>query len=76
MLRWNANQADSIDNAPAEVGWVREMHAHRQRTGAYRQEDIRRVLGNPKETVAIGGPQSDRKPSDTQRQPTPNARDL
>ena len=68
MQRWNFNQADSIDDAPAEVRWVREMHAHRQRTGTYRHEDVRRVLGDPGQTVAIGRPQRDRKASEGERQ--------
>jgi hypothetical protein len=33
--------------------WVAEMQVHFQRTGAYRAEDIIRVLGNPLESVEV-----------------------
>ena len=37
---------------PAE--WVRRMIDHYQRTGTYRPEDLRRLLGDPTRGVEIG----------------------
>ncbi len=37
---------------PAE--WVRAMIVHFQRTGAYRPEDLRRLLGDPNRSVEVG----------------------
>ena len=34
--------------------WVRAMIEHFQRTGAYRPEDLRRLLGNPNRAVEVG----------------------
>jgi hypothetical protein len=34
--------------------WVREMIAHYFRTGTYRTEDMRRLLGDPNRAVEIG----------------------
>jgi hypothetical protein len=34
--------------------WVREMHEHYRRTGTYRPEDLRRLLGDPTKGVEIG----------------------
>jgi len=42
--------------APAEQpasGWLTEMHRHFQRTGAYRADDLQRVLGDPREGVEV-----------------------
>ncbi len=37
---------------PAE--WVRDMIDHHRRTGSYRPEDLRRLLGDPNKAVEIG----------------------
>jgi len=34
--------------------WVREMIAHYRRTGAYRAQDLRRLLGDPNKAVEVG----------------------
>lgn len=34
--------------------WVREMIDHYNRTGAYRPEDLRRLLGDPNRAVEVG----------------------
>jgi hypothetical protein len=34
--------------------WVRAMVSHFQRTGSYRPEDLRRLLGNPNTAVEVG----------------------
>lgn len=34
--------------------WVREMVAHYQKTGAFRAEDLRRLLGDPLKGVEVG----------------------
>ena len=34
--------------------WVLEMIEHRRRTGAYRPEDLRRLLGDPNKSVEVG----------------------
>ena len=34
--------------------WVRAMIEHFQRTGSYRPEDLRRLLGNPNRAVEVG----------------------
>jgi hypothetical protein len=38
-----------------EPEWVRQMHAHFARTGQYRPEDVRRILGDQRTQV---GPRS------------------
>ena len=37
-----------------EAGWVVEMKRHYALTGTYRQEDLRRLLGDPKRGVESG----------------------
>lgn len=34
--------------------WVRDMIEHYRRTGAYRPEDLRRLLGDPNRAVQVG----------------------
>ena len=34
--------------------WVEEMQEHFHRTGAYRPEDLKRVLGDPADRVEMG----------------------
>ncbi len=34
--------------------WVRAMIDHYQRTGCYRTEDLRRLLGDPNRAVEVG----------------------
>ena len=34
--------------------WVRRMIEHYQRTGTYRPEDLRRLLGDPTKGVEVG----------------------
>ncbi len=34
--------------------WVRAMIEHYQRTGSYRTEDLRRLLGDPNRVVEVG----------------------
>jgi len=34
--------------------WVRAMIEHYQRTGSYRTEDLRRLLGDPNRPVEVG----------------------
>jgi hypothetical protein len=41
-----------LRNGPAK--WVLEMIDHYQRTGSYRPEDLRRLLGDPIEGVQFG----------------------
>lgn len=41
---------------PAE--WVREMIENYRRTGTYRAEDLRRLLGDPTKGVEVGPNQS------------------
>jgi hypothetical protein len=36
-----------------EPGWVTEMHEHFQKTGAFRADDLERVLGDPREAVEV-----------------------
>jgi hypothetical protein len=36
-----------------EPQWVREMKEHYARTGTYRAEDLRRVLGDPTRSVTV-----------------------
>jgi len=37
-----------------EAEWVREMRAHYARTGAFRPQDLRRLLGDPAKGVEMG----------------------
>jgi hypothetical protein len=42
--------------APVEQpasSWLDEMHLHFQRTGAYRADDLQRVLGDPREGAEV-----------------------
>jgi hypothetical protein len=34
--------------------WVREMIEHYRRTGTYRPEDLRRLMGNPTKGIEVG----------------------
>jgi hypothetical protein len=34
--------------------WIREMVEHYRRTGKYRPQDLRRLLGDPTEGVEVG----------------------
>lgn len=39
--------------AQREPSWVESMREHRATTGAYRSEDVNRLLGNPWQRVEI-----------------------
>jgi hypothetical protein len=43
----------SFENIPP-AEWVIEMIEHRRRTGSYRPEDLRRLLGDPNKSVEVG----------------------
>ena len=43
----------ALEDAPLPE-WIQEMHRHYWRTGIYRAEDLRRLLGNPNQGVEIG----------------------
>jgi len=45
-------QAKLEELPPAD--WVRQMIDHYNRTGSYRLEDLRRLLGDPNRAVQIG----------------------
>jgi len=36
-----------------EPDWIRQMREHYRRTGVYRVEDVRRVLGDPTKGVEV-----------------------
>ena len=44
---------DKLPELPP-ADWVTEMIAHYQRTGSYRPEDLRRLLGDPNRAVEVG----------------------
>lgn len=44
---------DSLRQVP-RADWVRSMIDHFERTGAYRPEDLRRLLGDPNRAVEVG----------------------
>lgn len=44
---------DLLQKAPTPE-WVRKMVEHYRRTGTYRAEDLRRLLGDPTKGVEIG----------------------
>ena len=44
---------DRLRQVP-RADWVQSMIDHFQRTGAYRPEDLRRLLGDPNRTVEVG----------------------
>ncbi len=45
-----SSRADvTLKNPP----WVKEMRAHRERTGSYRTQDVLRVLGDPRKSVIV-----------------------
>ena len=37
----------------ATAAWVHDMHAHYAANGTYRAEDLRRVLGDPRESFGV-----------------------
>jgi hypothetical protein len=43
----------AVSELPTETTFTREMREHYARTGAYRAEDVHRVLGPPWEAVEI-----------------------
>ena len=43
---------ERLSNLP-EPKWVREMKANYSKTGTYRPEDLRRVLGDPRRSVEM-----------------------
>ena len=43
----------SFENIPT-AEWVLEMIEYRRRTGTYRPEDLRRLLGDPNKSVEVG----------------------
>jgi hypothetical protein len=44
----------AMDHPPVtEASWVDSMREHRATTGAYRSEDVTRLLGSPWERVQI-----------------------
>jgi len=45
-------QAKLEELPPAD--WIRQMIDHYNRTGSYRLEDLRRLLGDPNRAVQIG----------------------
>lgn len=44
---------DQLQALPA-AEWVRDMVEHYRRTGAYRSQDLRRLLGDPRKGVEVG----------------------
>jgi hypothetical protein len=42
-----------LHESTLEPEWMREMGAHYRRTGTFRPEDLRRVLGDPTKGVMI-----------------------
>lgn len=46
--------SESLTNV-AEPAWVRDMQSHFAQTGAFRVNDVHRVLGNPWDGVALHG---------------------
>jgi hypothetical protein len=42
-----------LEEAPLPE-WIQEMHRHYRKTGKYRPEDLRRLLGDPNQGVEIG----------------------
>jgi hypothetical protein len=43
-------------SAGQEPKWVKEMHAHFDRTGSFRPTDVERVLGDQRKSVFISMP--------------------
>ena len=60
MPKVGTTPSSAVDPAWPEAAWVREMHAHFARTGSYRPQDVRRVLGNPQEGVGLPASPSER----------------
>lgn len=52
-MRWAANHSESMDSKPEAAEWVRQMRKHRELTGAYRPQDIARVLGDQSQGVSV-----------------------
>jgi hypothetical protein len=48
---------DSRDKAGEQpqgpAPWIASMHDHFQRTGCYRADDLNRLLGDPRDSVAV-----------------------
>lgn len=44
---------DHFQNLPP-ADWVQDMVKHYHRTGSYRPQDLRRLLGDPNQAVEVG----------------------
>lgn len=50
-----ANDNAYMERANEVPDWVRSMHQYFQAHGRYRAQDIKHVLGDPREVVSISG---------------------
>lgn len=50
MTKKEQELQDKLTSVP-QAEWVRKMKEHYARTGGYRPEDLRRLLGDPRLTV-------------------------
>ena len=48
-----AAQRENVASSASSAGWVAEMHKYFREHGAYRSEDMQRVLGDPRKSVGI-----------------------
>ncbi|KPL05518.1 hypothetical protein AMJ85_11760 [candidate division BRC1 bacterium SM23_51] len=51
-------QIEEILRDMPEAPWIRDMRTHYAKTGAYRPQDLLRLLGDPKEGVTMGPKES------------------
>ena len=46
-------QTIAVGEPPSEPKWINEMHDHYRQNGFYRAQDLEKVLGNPRDHVAV-----------------------
>lgn len=44
---------EALEQAQEGADWVKEMHNHFRQNGFYRAEDLNRLLGDPRDHVAL-----------------------
>lgn len=53
MSRVTTTQTTTVAAAKPAAPWVKAMQDHFHRTGNFRAEDVRRVLGDPRQHVEV-----------------------
>lgn len=54
MTKQPAKGALPVHDQPTSPDWVNDMHDYFRNNGFFRAEDLRRVLGDPRDRVELG----------------------